>query len=63
MRGKLQRKTAAQVKKECIDAIPSTWLDPLLSGPGKVFNGEKITHDTLVSLCNAIRNRLKKIKL
>lgn len=42
-----------------LDAIPSNWCDPLLTGPGKVV-GDNPDCPAIEALLNAVRKRLKE---
>ena len=47
-------------KRMILDAIPKTWLDPLLTGPKKVLGPYPYEGADIERLLNAIRQRVGK---
>jgi hypothetical protein len=52
-------KAFAAIREECAKAIPTNWLDPLLTGPNKVIQGPKYSNKDIENLCHAIQNRIR----
>ena len=47
-------------KQMILDAIPTTWLDPLLTGPKNVLGHYPYDGQDIERLLNAIRQRVAK---
>jgi len=55
-----KRRRGQSASKAMLDAIPSNWLDPLLSGPKAVIGMPPYSGPDIERLLNAVRERVRQ---
>lgn len=56
--GSVKRVVSQRIFDKCRDAVPTSWLDPLLSGSKAVVGEPPYKPKDIVALCEGIRDRI-----